>query len=117
LIPDGKDYTFSVSNGQSNSTTVESFNVFKKNPGVGGMSRKNTTENPVPGSTVKLFNPSGQQVGSSVSDEDGYYQIDYKHTGKAATYTVKMVPPGGSQQTKSVALKANGYVQVDFTVP
>jgi len=54
------------------------------------------------------------------TDEDGVYLLVYKHTGKAATFTVKMTPPlpyAQTTQSQSVTLKSNGYVVVNFTVP
>ena len=37
----------------------------------------------------------------------------YKYTGKAATFTVKLP---AYDQSKSVTLKSNGYLVVNFTV-
>ena len=40
-----------------------------------------------------------------------------KANGKAATYYVTLTPPAGfgAPQTQSITLKANGYLEVDFT--
>jgi len=45
--------------------------------------------------------------------------INYKATGKATTYYLTLTPPkgSGSALTKTIGLKANGYVEVDFTTP
>jgi hypothetical protein len=87
-------------------------NTFKKNPGVGGLALTNL-EGPMPHQNFILYNPSGVPVNRGVySDEDGWYFISYKHTGKAATYTVEWTDTG---QRKNVLLKANGMAQVDFT--
>jgi len=54
------------------------------------------------------------------TDADGWYMWQYKYTGKAATFTVKMTPPlpyAQTTQSQSVTLKSNGYVVVNFTVP
>jgi hypothetical protein len=111
-------YEFSVSGAVEDSQTVESVNSFKKNPGIGGQNSITGTEKPVAGATVVLKN--GKTVlTSGKSDEDGWYMLPYKWTGKAATLTVTMTPPpgGGSAQTKTITLKANGFIQVDFIVP
>jgi hypothetical protein len=106
-IPDCQEYTFS--NGGTH--VVSSINNFKKNPGVGGMMRT-AEELPMPGQTVDLINPSGLPVGRfAVVDEDGWYFVNYKHTGKQAWYTVVWRETG---VTKEVLLKANGMAQVDF---
>ncbi len=117
VIPNLGSYNFAVAGNQSDTESIQNINDFKRNPGVGGMSLKNLTETAVAGATVKLKDQSGNQVGSAITDSDGYYSITYKHTGKAATYTVTIATPSGFTQTKSVALKANAYFQVDFTVP
>jgi hypothetical protein len=116
LIPDKGNYTFSVGGSLTDDDSVCNINDFKKNPGVAGLSSNNLTRDPVPGATVTLKNASGQQVGAATSDQDGFYQINYKHTGPRENYTVKIVK-GSFQQTKTVELKANAFVQVDFTVP
>jgi hypothetical protein len=90
---------------------VESINNFKKNPGVGGLFIT-AEEEPIPGQTVELKNSSGNVVAGPVTvDEDGWYFIIFKHTAKAAQYTVRWRETG---QTKLVTLKANGMVQADF---
>ena len=48
------------------------------------------------------------------SDADGWYLWEYKYTGKAATFTVKL-PAYSLSQT--VTLKSNGFLVVNFTVP
>jgi hypothetical protein len=50
-------------------------------------------------------------VATGVSDEDGYYAIPYKHTGKRAFYDVTM---NGGEMTQRVQLKANGWAEVNF---
>src|SRR5262249_4804078 len=88
-----------------------SVNVFKKNPGVNGLTLRSGTTNPKPNVRVQLIGPTGSLVVSSTSDADGFYQLLYKHTGKAANFTVKL-PDLGVQQV--VTLKANGYALVLF---
>jgi len=43
--------------------------------------------------------------------------IYYKHTGKETSYQVILNNNRGFRQVKSVVLKANGYAQVDFSMP
>lgn len=116
FIPNLGNYNFSVSGDQNNTASICNINAFKRNPGVGGMALKSVTTNAVPGATVTLTDPTGKQVGNALTDVDGYFQIVHKHTGKAANYQVKIVS-GSFQQTQTVALKANGFVYVPFTVP
>jgi hypothetical protein len=116
LIPNGGTYTFSVSGPQSGWDSICNINVFKRNPGVAGLALTTLSRNPVPGATVALRNSQNVQVGSAVTDADGYYQVNYKHTGKAANYTARIVF-GDFTQTKTVTLKANAFLQVDWDVP
>jgi hypothetical protein len=118
LVPDHAVYDFSVGGAQTGSASVESYNSFKKNPGVAGLTLYNSAGDPVSGATVTLLNSKRTRVGSGTTDEDGFYSIVYKHTGKAATYSVSIVtPPPAYRETKKVSLKANAFVQVDFLVP
>ena len=69
------------------------------------------TGNAVPGLTVELLNAKKQLVTSGVSDEDGWTMMNYKYTGKAATFYVR-VPALGKLQ--AVTLKANGFALAIF---
>ncbi|HEU5181101.1 MAG TPA: hypothetical protein VFW45_09925, partial [Candidatus Polarisedimenticolia bacterium] len=101
----GQDYTFGFSNGSSFTSTVYSFNAFKKNAGVNGLTL-NLKGSPRPGVTLQFWGPSGNLLATTISDGDGFYSFPYKHVGKEATYTVKL-PDFGRQA--AVKLKANGY--------
>jgi len=124
LILDNDEYTFATSCGEETccEDTVRNQNVFKRNPGVvGSVSRTipvfdTTALEPLPGSTVTLRNPAGTLVGTATADEDGFYQINYKHTGKAATYTLRVVTIRGTQTLK-ITLKANALYEADFRFP
>jgi len=127
LIPNNSFYIFSVSGSQACSAPVQSFNVFKKNPGVGGFSNKQSV---VDGATVltpvgncaavlSTASPasSSNTLVKTTTDQDGYYMCTYKYTGKATTLYITITPPGGKAQTKSITIKSNGFVQVDFICP
>ena len=55
----------------------------------------------------------GVSLGTAPTDEDGWYMIVYKHTGKPAEYTVELQGYGLSA---SGTLKANKLAEVNFTV-
>jgi hypothetical protein len=95
---------------------VRNANEFKKIAGVFGR-LTDQVGGPVSGH-VNLFRPStGQIVGQGDTDADGFYTVPYKHTGSQETYVVMMTStnpgyPGGLNV--NVALKANGYAEVNF---
>ena len=74
---------------------------------------------PVPGAAVTLANARHVAVGSGVTDEDGFYMIPYKYTGKAATFYVSIAtpPPAVYTATQPIKLKSNAFVRLDFLVP
>ncbi len=110
LIKDGQTYGFEDNLGLSH--TVQSMNVFKKNPEIGG-GAKNNLENPKGNAKVMIY--QGTKLMSTVyTDIDGWYMWPYKYTGKPTTFTIKLSEFGLS---KSITLKSNGYVQVDFVTP
>jgi hypothetical protein len=96
---------------------VQSANDFKKNPGTGGQVTKSTTLNPVPGATAVLKDSKGNILGSALTDNDGWYVINYKSSGKTGTYYVLLTPPVGKPQVQTITLKANGFMEADFVVP
>jgi hypothetical protein len=109
-------YTFSyrVDGAPADTTSPASTNEFKRNPGTAGQVLQASTGNPLAGVLVELVGPTGRVVGRATTDADGVYIISYKHTGKTATYTVRLPNYGLSQK---VALKANGFAIVTFDVP
>jgi hypothetical protein len=69
----------------------------------------------VSGAWVEVYRVStGELVASGVSDDDGYYGIPYKHTGKRAWYEVTL--NGGNIIAERVQMKANGWAVVDYDV-
>ena len=107
-------YAFKVGGDITDSQNPTSINNFKKSVGTAGFTLKTLTENPVRNVTVELRDAKKALVGSAVTDEDGYYMINYKYTGKAATFYVN-VP--ANKLSKQITLKANGFVIVDFPMP
>jgi hypothetical protein len=104
----GQNYTFAASFGSS--STLYSVNVFKKNPGVNGLTL-GASGTPKPGLEVQFWGPNGNLIARTTSDQDGFFSFNYKHVGKPTTFVVK-VPDYKVQQ--SVTLKANGYALVTF---
>jgi hypothetical protein len=111
-VKDLQTYTFSDSTPGDD--TVQSENAFKKNPGFGGFVQVNGSNDPVAGALVEIWDSSNKKVASLTTDQDAWYTWQYKYTGKAATFTVKLPKYGKSQ---SVTLKSNGFVVVNFTTP
>jgi hypothetical protein len=110
-VPDLQTYAFSDTAGGS--YTVSTTNAFKKNPGIGGKGSKTLTDDPVTPNTKVVVTDANRKVVATVyTDEDGWYMWSFKYTGKATTFNVTM-----AGITKSITLKSNGYVEVDFEVP
>jgi hypothetical protein len=119
LIPNHGSYTFSVGGAQTAATSIQNDNSFKQIPGVGGLVQHKGTLTPVPRSLVILSNAKRIPIGFAVTDEDGFYMIPYKHTGKAATFYLLIAtpPPAVYTAKQTTTLKANAFVRVDFLVP
>ncbi|MGA9159790.1 MAG: hypothetical protein WB297_02840 [Actinomycetota bacterium] len=102
-------YTFTA---DGLSATVHSVNVFKNDPGIGGLVLTSASGDPVAGTPVEIW-LGAKKMATVQTDADGWFMWTYKYTGKAATFTVNLPTYGVS---KSVTLKANGYLVVSFTV-
>jgi hypothetical protein len=110
-IPEVQSYSFSDST--DGNSVIQSKNIFKKDLGIGGLILQNDTGNPVLNVQVKIY--QGTTLKATVfTDPDGWYTWQYKYTGKAATFTVKL-PAYNLSQT--VTLKSNGFLVVNFAVP
>jgi hypothetical protein len=116
-INNGTQYAFSVSGGDTCVSMVQNVNVFKRNPGVGGLVSASSSGSPVAGAAAVLKDSTGKSVATGLSDQDGWYVLSYKYTGKGATFSVTLTPPGKSALKKTFTLKANAYYQLDFVVP
>jgi hypothetical protein len=117
-INDCTPYTFS-DGGSGQFDTVYSANAFKR---IAGVFNQTTTsvdgaKTGVPGVTATLTNKAtGAVVAAAAGDADGYIQLPYKHTGKAATFTVTLDIPGVGMKSKDVQLKANGWAEASYDV-
>ena len=116
LIPNHASYSFEATTPEGDiSDLIQSVNEFKKNPGVAGLVQWMPDETPVAGLTVQLINPSGNIVDEAVTDQDGFYQIVYKHKGKSETYTVAI--SGDLTTPQQVLLKGgNSLVEANFVL-
>jgi hypothetical protein len=119
LVPNPMNYTFLLSGSLIGSSTATSCNTFKKNPGVGGLVTSTSSTYSVPNANAVLKDAKGTLLASALTDEDGWYILNYKYTGKATTFYVTVTPPGTGAKpiTQSVTLKANGYAEIDFAAP
>src|SRR5262249_11500814 len=95
------------------STSVSNENVFKKDPGIGGLVLNGQTT-PVANVTVQIYDSANKLLATVYADSDGWYMWQYKYTGKAASFTVKLP---NYNQAQSVTLKSNGFLVVGFGVP
>jgi uncharacterized repeat protein (TIGR01451 family) len=110
-VPDYNDYEFSVSGDLTDTQVVQNMNVYKRNPGIGGLVL-DQFGNPVPYVIVEIW-LDGKLIGTTRTDSDGYYFFYWKHKGKQANYTIKL-PQFGQQ--KQVPLKANKFAEVNFVI-
>ena len=107
------NYTFTTNLGADFNKTIQNFNVFKKDPGIGGLVLRIGSGDPVYNALVDVYQGT-KKVGSVRTDEDGWYMWVYKYTGKAVSFTVNLP---AYNQTQSVTLKSNGYGILNFNVP
>lgn len=122
LIADHGEYVFgSEVDGQIGSDSVFSLNEFKKIPGVGGFVHT-ASGDPVVGAVVQLGIPGSVTKAAAtslqaVTDEDGWYMIEYKHVGKPQVYRMDVWDEDGNPIASDVEvpLKGNAYAEVSFT--
>ena len=113
IIADKQSYVFDDSSTPGNST-VQSENVFKRDPGIGGLVKLSGTSDPVPNVKVQIYDSSNTLLATVYTDQDGWYMWQYKYTGKAATFTVNLPVYNLAQ---AVTLKSNGFLVVNVTLP
>ena len=116
VVTEPQSYTFGFDTGTVEySVVTQSVNEFKKIAGVMGFVSDATYDHPVPGVQLQLWSPKNVLLGTQVTDEDGNYLFNYKHTGKQAYYTVKLLNADGSvNESQQVLLKANGFAVANF---
>jgi len=119
-IPNQAPHTFSFAGtgaggGVSNTNVVSNLNKFKHDPGFAG-SVTDVFGNGLPGIVLKVYGPTGTLVGTAVTDSDGFWGLYWKHTGKAALYTIVACDPEDAYYCKTVGVtvKANGFVIVNI---
>ena len=112
-IPNNQGYAFSDTSTTTAGDTTYSENVFKRDPGIAGLVRLGATSDPVPNVTVQIYDSSNKLVVTTSTDQDGWYMWQYKYTGNAATFTVKLPI---YNQAQAVTLKSNGFLMVNFTL-
>ena len=105
-------FSYAVGSPPVDRQPIENENVFKRDPGFAGIVT-DSSGNPISGVEVQIYSPTGSLLATVYTDEDGFYSYHYKHTGKAATFTIEL-PDYGTQQ--SVTLKANSFVVVNFQI-
>ena len=109
-VCDNNTYTFTSAGSQA----IQNNNAFKKDPGIGVLALNGGDSGPVANIKVLIYDSSNKLLATVSTDQDGWYMWQYKYTGKAATFTVKL-PTYNLSQT--VMLKSNGFLVVSFTAP
>jgi hypothetical protein len=110
-----EQYPFSFAGPEDDGgSTIESYNEFKKNPGIGGLVNQANTLTPFANAKADIYQGT-KKVATVYTDQDGWYMWTYKYTGKAATFTVKL--PNNGNASQSATLKSNGYLNIPFTLP
>ena len=107
------EFTFTGPNDDGGGT-VESYNEFKKNPGIGGLVNQANTLTPFANTKADIYQGT-KKVATVYTDQDGWYMWSYKYTGKATEFTVKL--PNNGNASQSATLKSNGYLNIPFTLP
>jgi hypothetical protein len=106
-IDDGQEYTFALSGTFGDSDTVTSTNVFKNDPGIGGLVL-DVTGTPVP--NVKVQITSKDFKATVYTDEEGWYMCAFKYTGKPTSVTITAEDYG--EQT--ITIRSNNFDLINF---
>ncbi len=126
LIPEMAEHPFCTYMGEGHDPdllgcdTAYKDNDWKFNPGISGMVLEvfwNTTdgvtyEEGIEGAKVELLDRKGNLVGTDYSDEDGWYQIVYKHIGRPSDYTFRATL-NGTIFERVVKLSGNEFEEVN----
>jgi|GEM_PF-425485 len=113
-IEEGWQYAFSVTGpeGYSDEDEVMNINSFKRSPGFGGLVLDEDGD-PVVGAVIEIW-LKGALIGTAETDEDGWYMLDYKHTGKPTTFTLKLFVEGEMITEITVTVKPASFSMVIF---
>jgi len=106
----------------SDSDDFNSYNAFKTNPGVGGLAIEDLATEQVytkQDIKVRLVIPKSVKGApgpwlEATTDEDGFYMIEYKHTGKPTNYKFEIYRGNQLLAEKTVQLKGNEFEVVDI---
>jgi hypothetical protein len=121
LIADHFAYLFSSMNDLDGGVTIVNQNEFKVTPGVAGfvfqLNDDGNLEVYTEGDlTVRLVIPRSvkdpRDYLEATPDEDGWYMIEYKHTGKPTNYRFEVYRGDELLIEKTVRLKGNEYEEV-----
>jgi hypothetical protein len=122
LIEDRTPYPFSaqVNAVPLDSDAIANANEFKRIAGVAGFVR-DTDGNMIEGALVRLIIPEGVKFDEpyldAITDEDGWYMIEYKHKGKPTDYPIQLWIDGNLVVEDTVHLRGNAFAEKHFTVP
>jgi hypothetical protein len=101
--------------------TIYSLNIFKKSVGAAGVVTDGLLM-PLSGAEVRMYTDPSRlpqyQVGiTAITDTDGAYYINYKHTGSARQYYLRAIYGAAPAQDVTITLKANGFSVTNFVFP
>ena len=127
LIEDGTNYVFNayIGNGSDpyHTDTFVNQNEFKVTPGVAGFAFQTAGDDPEVYTgqdiTVRLVIPNSVKNApapylEATTDEDGWYMIEYKHTGKPTNYKFEVYRGSDLIVEKTVQLQGNEFEEVNI---
>jgi hypothetical protein len=121
LIPDGTSHSFSaaVDGDPLTGDSLVNDNEFKRMPGVAGFVWDGAGDS-IEGAVVRLIIPPQANFDEpyldGISDQDGWYMIDYKHKGRPTDFPIEVWIDGGLVAEDSVRLKGNDFVEKHFSI-
>ena len=120
-IQDLQNYWFShLAESAKFGDFIQNVNLFKGIAGAFGQvsySVEDLVEG-LPGYYLELVDSENNVVQTGLTDEDGYYLLQYKHKGKPAPYTIDLYESEGGPliytTSPSFYLQGNGWVEINF---
>ncbi|MBP7402951.1 MAG: tandem-95 repeat protein, partial [Clostridia bacterium] len=110
------DYGFTADDGTiDDEAVIQNINVFKKIAGIGGLATEGGA--PLADVGIVITSPVLPSPVTVRTDADGWYLWNWKHTGKAAEFTVTMQYGTEPFPSQTVTLKSGKYAQADFILP